>query len=167
MYEDSTQRKPQGPARWGVVGMHTAAPAALWAAWDEFTCAGAALVTTFFSKAAATHFSEVKPFVYIKAPGPSGQTKSRVTPRGDMKAARSVNHRGDRGLPGGGGLWLCMRRLGSIMVRVSWVSRAGATQLAIFPPELRVLASLLCVRVRTRHLSSQKPAFSTWGSSVI
>ena len=35
------------------------------------------------------------------------QVKSRVTPRGNMKAARSVNH---RGLPGGGGLWLCMRR---------------------------------------------------------
>ena len=30
------------------------------------------------------------------------KVKSRVTPRGNMKAARSVNH---RGLPGGGGLW--------------------------------------------------------------
>jgi hypothetical protein len=29
------------------------------------------------------------------------QVKSRVTPRGNMKAARSLNH---RGLPGGGGL---------------------------------------------------------------
>jgi hypothetical protein len=36
-----------------------------------------------------------------------GQVKSRVTPRGNMKAARSVNH---RSLPGGGGLRLCMRR---------------------------------------------------------
>ena len=35
------------------------------------------------------------------------QVKSRATPRGGMKAARSVNH---RGLPGGGGLWVCMRR---------------------------------------------------------
>ena len=35
------------------------------------------------------------------------QVKSRVTPRGNMKAARSVNH---RGLPGGGGLRVCMRR---------------------------------------------------------
>jgi hypothetical protein len=35
------------------------------------------------------------------------QVKSRVTPRGNVKAARSVNH---RGLPGGGGLWVCMRR---------------------------------------------------------
>jgi hypothetical protein len=32
-HEGSAQRKPQGPARWGrVVGMHAAAPAALWAA---------------------------------------------------------------------------------------------------------------------------------------
>ena len=46
-----------------------------------------------FQKAAVT-------FVY-------SQVKSRVTPRGNMKAARSVNH---RGLPGGGGLWVCMRR---------------------------------------------------------
>ena len=44
-HEGSAQRKPQRPARWGrVVGMHAAAPAALWAAWDEFTCAGAALL---------------------------------------------------------------------------------------------------------------------------
>ena len=32
----------------------------------------------------------------------SSQVKSIVTPRGNMKAARSVNH---RDLPGGGGLW--------------------------------------------------------------
>ena len=40
--------KPQGPARWGrVVGMHAAAPSALWATWDKYTCAGAALFATF------------------------------------------------------------------------------------------------------------------------
>ena len=50
-HEGSAQRKPQGPARWGrVVGMHTAAPAALWAAWDEFTCAGTALLEAFLSE---------------------------------------------------------------------------------------------------------------------
>ena len=38
---------------------------------------------------------------------PHFQVKSRVTLRGNIKAARSVNH---RGLPGGGRLWLCMRR---------------------------------------------------------
>jgi hypothetical protein len=37
----------------------------------------------------------------------TSQVKSGVTPRGNKKAARSVNH---RGLPGGGGLWVCMRR---------------------------------------------------------
>ena len=47
-HEGSAQRKPQGPARWGrVVVMHAAAPAALWAAWDECTCAGAALLANF------------------------------------------------------------------------------------------------------------------------
>ena len=30
--------------------MHAAAPAALWAAWDECTCAGAALLATFLSE---------------------------------------------------------------------------------------------------------------------
>ena len=52
-HEGSAQRKPQGPARWGglwVVGMHAAAPAALWAARDEFTCAGAALLEAFLSE---------------------------------------------------------------------------------------------------------------------
>ena len=48
VHEGSAQRKPQGPARWGrVVGMHEAAPAALWTAWGECTCAGAALLATF------------------------------------------------------------------------------------------------------------------------
>jgi hypothetical protein len=47
-HEGSVQRKPPGPARWGrVVDMHStthaASPAALWAAWDDCTCAGAAL----------------------------------------------------------------------------------------------------------------------------
>jgi hypothetical protein len=38
-------------ARWGrVVGMHAAAPAASWAAWDKCTCAGAALLATFLSE---------------------------------------------------------------------------------------------------------------------
>jgi hypothetical protein len=37
----------------------------------------------------------------------SSQVKSRVTPRGNTKAARSVNH---RGLPGGGGLWVSIPR---------------------------------------------------------
>ena len=36
-----------------------------------------------------------------------GQVKSRVNPRGSMKAARSVKH---RGLPGRGGLCVCIRR---------------------------------------------------------
>ena len=44
-HEGSAQRKPQGRAQWGrVVGMNAAVPAALWAAWDELTCAGAALL---------------------------------------------------------------------------------------------------------------------------
>jgi hypothetical protein len=51
-------------------------------------------------------FTARRPF-----PLPTGlrnvQAKSRVTLRGNMKAARCVNH---RGLPGGGGLWVCMRR---------------------------------------------------------
>jgi hypothetical protein len=47
-HEGSAHCKPQGPAQWGrVVGVHAAAPAALWAAWDECTCAGAALLATF------------------------------------------------------------------------------------------------------------------------
>jgi hypothetical protein len=33
-----------------VVGMHLAALEGLWAAWDECTCAGAALLATFLSK---------------------------------------------------------------------------------------------------------------------
>jgi hypothetical protein len=37
----------------------------------------------------------------------STEAKSIATPRGNMKAARSVNH---RGLPGGSGLGVCMRR---------------------------------------------------------
>jgi hypothetical protein len=41
----------------------------------------------------------------------SSQVKSRVTPRGNMKAARSVNH---RGLLGGGRLRVCMRRPSTI-----------------------------------------------------
>ena len=50
-HEGSAQRKPQGPARWGrVVAMHAAAPAASWAAWDECTCAGSALLSTFLSE---------------------------------------------------------------------------------------------------------------------
>ena len=45
----------RGPARWGrVVGMHAAAPAALWAAWDGSTCAGAALLATFLSDIAGS-----------------------------------------------------------------------------------------------------------------
>jgi hypothetical protein len=34
-------------------------------------------------------------------------SSQELLPRGNMKAACSVN---DRDLPGGGGLWLCMRR---------------------------------------------------------
>jgi hypothetical protein len=50
-HEGRAQYKPQGPVRWGrVVGMHAAAPAALWAAWDECTCADAALLATFLSE---------------------------------------------------------------------------------------------------------------------
>ena len=38
----------------------------------------------------------------------SSEVKSQaLLPLGNVKAARSVNH---RGLPGGGGLWVCMRR---------------------------------------------------------
>ena len=49
-HEGSAQRKPQGPARWErVLGMHTAAPGALWAAWDRRLCAGAALLATCIS----------------------------------------------------------------------------------------------------------------------
>ena len=48
-HEGSAHCKPQGPARWGrVVGMHAAAPAALWAAWDECTC-GRCAVSSFLS----------------------------------------------------------------------------------------------------------------------
>ena len=41
-HEGSAKRKPQR-----AVGMHAAAPAALWAAWNGYTCAGAALLATF------------------------------------------------------------------------------------------------------------------------
>jgi hypothetical protein len=37
--------------------------------------------------------------------GLQSEVKSRVTLRGNTKAARSVNH---RGLPGGSGLWVCI-----------------------------------------------------------
>ena len=50
-HEGSAQREPQGPARWGrVVGMRAAASAALWAAWNGRTCAGAALLAGFLSE---------------------------------------------------------------------------------------------------------------------
>ena len=32
------------------MGVHAAAPEALWAAWDVYTCAGAALLATFLSE---------------------------------------------------------------------------------------------------------------------
>jgi hypothetical protein len=50
---------------------------------------------------------QLLPLGFNKAPYMSSQVKSRVTPRENVKAARSVNH---RSLPGGGGLWVCMRR---------------------------------------------------------
>ena len=48
------------------------------------------------------------------------QVKSGATPRGNMKAARSVNH---RGLPGGGGLWACIRRTQKLL----WAAWGGCT----------------------------------------
>ena len=79
----------------------------------------------------------------------SYQVKSRVTPRGNMKAARSVNH---RGLPGGGGLWVCMRRPQQLYGPRGMGVRVRALRCQrLSLSELRVLASLLCVRVHTRQ----------------
>jgi hypothetical protein len=60
---------------------------------------------------------QLRPYTYTR------QVKSRATSRVNMKAARSLNH---RGLHGEGGLWLCMRRPQQLY-RPRWVgARARA-----------------------------------------
>ena len=75
------------------------------------------------------------------------QAKSRVTPRGNMKAARSANH---RDLSVGGGLWACMAPAAVWAVWDEYTC-AGAALLATFLSMFQVLASLLCVRSRIRQ----------------
>ena len=101
----SAQRKPQGPARRGrVVGMHAAAPASLWAAWDECTRAGAALLATFslnrgFLPRSCCAFAHSEPFPFSEAcfqdfgrPGtPAPRAKSREgIPPGLLWSRRAV-----------------------------------------------------------------------------
>jgi hypothetical protein len=62
----------------------------------------------------------------------ASQVKSYST-GGHLKAARKVNH---RGLPGGGGLWVCKRWLqqlyGSLCIRMGWVYVRGRCSFSDF-----------------------------------
>ena len=101
--------------------------------------------------------------------GPSLWPKSsqELPPRRNMKAARSVNH---MGLPGGGGLWVCMRRPQQLYCLAAWdeCTCAGAALLTTFLSELRVLASLLlCVCALDSSFRSRKRVLATWGGSAL
>ena len=84
-----------------------------------------------------------------------------------MKAARSVNH---RGLPGGGGLWVCMRQPQQLYGPRGMGVRARVLRCEqLFLSELRVLASLLlCVcALDSPFRSRRKAAFTTWGGPAL
>ena len=97
---------------------------------------------------------------------PPSQVKSRVTPLGNIKAAHSVNN---RGLPGGGGSWVCIWRPQQLYGPRGMSVRARALRCKqLFRSELRVLASLLlCACALDSPFRSRKPAFTTWRGSAL